>query len=233
MTWKTPTRRVVAAWLACAAGLVGCIPQTTGDLDHGGFTYDCTGSFDSACSGELFNQSTLPAAIAVGAPFGLEYHGPEPTDEDGTTFPVSLEPAAPAVLSGAGHAFVFQSAGTVAILAKATNGTISDFVHLVGAPIASIAVTDDGGSPQASLALASGDSVILKASPRDLDGNDLAGALSYQWESSDGSVVALGSGVSNNRAVLTVVGKGTAEITITIDDAKAVVEVTAGEGGAP
>src|SRR5690242_1094847 len=57
------------------AGLTsGCLPGSQGELGNGDFTYLCSGDADLTCADDLFGADLVPPAIAIGAPFEMEYN---------------------------------------------------------------------------------------------------------------------------------------------------------------
>lgn len=211
-----------------AALLGGCLPKTPGELDNGGFTYFCASDKDLACTHDLFGASGVPEAIAINAHFDLRF------DPDGSNNTATLVPAARNVLTtelGLGTnttGFRFTSPGTVAVLAK-RGSEVLDFIHVTGAPLDRITLSDDFGEPIQKLTITGssfGENVT--ASPRDELGNILAGALDYTWTSSDESVVSINRRSDPNEASLVPEGNGKAVVTVTVQNQTASIDVTVG-----
>ncbi|APR81380.1 Hypothetical protein A7982_06727 [Minicystis rosea] len=220
-------------------GAAGCLPQTSGELDNGGFTYFCSGKSDLACTDGIINPgaSNVPPAIAVGAHFDLEFSPPIVIfSKDEPTPVASIVSVSPSILSQepsqdvGGTGFRFTAPGTVAVLAKSATGEVVDFVHVTGANVEAIAFVDRFGDETQALTLASTQDT-LQALPRDTSGNTLAGSLSYEWTTSDDEIVSLSPGFENNEIKLVAGKPGKATITVTVQSTPASIEVTV--GGAP
>lgn len=212
----------------------GCLPETPGELGNGSFTYFCASDDDLACQNDLFGASGVPDAIAVGAHFDLRF------DPDGAASTATLTPASRSILStelGLGTdttGFRFTAPGTVAILAK-DGAQVIDFVHVTGAALDRITVTDRAGNQVNGISLSSSSfGETLTASPRDDLGQILAGAMQYAWASSDEDVVSVSQGFDPNEISLIPGSSGKATITVTVQGVQTSIPVTVGTvGGAP
>ncbi len=219
------------------AAVAGCVPLgSPGALQNGAFAYVCgSQTTDQGCT-SLLGQSDIPATIAVGAHFDLQFGG-----ESGAVV-AGLVPAAPSILASeaaleaGASGFRFLSPGTVAVLAPTTDSGVVDFVHVTAAPFDHVAIADFSGNPVSALTLTGPTSV--SAAPLGAAQQQLAGVMTYGWAAADPTVVELGPVTETfgpnpaNQATLTPLKAGTTTVTVTVLDKQASVTVTA-TGGTP
>lgn len=231
-----------------AAGLAGCVPLgSQGSLQNGSFAYVCNSqeaaATDEGCSPSLTDEEDVPAAIAVGAHFDLQYNVSSSSDSGVIQGLVSAAPTLlspqPSTTAGA-FGFSFSSPGVVAVLAT-TSGGVADFVHLTGAKLDHLALTDEGNGAVTSITL-SGDTsaaeTTITATPVSATEQSLAGAMTYTWTTSDPTVVGvepideLFGPNPSNQMTLVPAGTGTATVTVSVPGAQATLDVTV-NGGTP
>jgi hypothetical protein len=218
--------------LLAAAGLLalascGLRSNTSpGELSNGQFTYRCVDSSDAACD-DLVGKVAVPALLAVGGTFDLEYAG----DTAGSS-PVQLEPASEKMLSGASGNFKLLLPGVSAVLARDTSGEVADFIHLRGVNIDHLDVAGPSSTKAVTQVQMDTDKEVeLHVVPKDELGALLAGAFSYAWSTSDATIVALDTPLEKNRVTLTASKAGTATVEVSLPSgAKMAVVVTVKQG---
>src|SRR5688572_24902686 len=105
-------RILPAAFLALAA-----CTGSEGELGGGVFLYECSTDHDAACGPNRLTQAaSVPAVLAVGAPFGLAYE----SHRDGV--PVFLAPASPETAELRGGVGRLLVPGTSTVLARTADG---------------------------------------------------------------------------------------------------------------
>jgi hypothetical protein len=226
-----------AGLLALAA--CGPLNTSSGELNNGRFSYLCVDSSDAACD-DFGGAFSVPALIAVGGAFGIEYTG-ETVEGD----PVQVVPASDKMMTGASGSFRLLRPGVSAALARSTSGSVADFVHLQGALVDHLDVGGPSGDAAVTaVQMDTDDGIDLRVIPKDDLGTSLAGAFSYAWSTSDATIVSLDKQERRNRVHLTASkpGKVTVEVSLPGGAKRAVVVAvkqgtntstgTGGEGGA-
>jgi hypothetical protein len=235
----------VAALAALASAAAGCLPSTPGDLSSGQFTYFCADDTDMACRNDVFSASTVPSDIAVGASFELSFdHAPRLFGKDPPPIR-GLEPASAAMLvphvakNGDAFGFSFAAPGAAAVLARSSDLSIDDFIHLRGVALDHVEVQDDLGLSVGTSLSITGLPVTVTAMPKGALEQPLAGALAYTWTSSDESVLTIQDQLSftgeprSNVVSLHPQKDGTAQVTVAVQDKKQTFDVVVSLGGAP
>jgi hypothetical protein len=231
-----------------AAAIAGCVPLgSQGSLQNGTFAYVCSSEAtevtDVGCTPSFTDEGNVPGAVAVGTHFDLQYNvdlgSGGPLIEGLVPAASSLLSSQPPTTAGA-FGFSFTSPGVVAVLAT-TSGGVADFLHVTGAELDHLAITDENNHPVTSIMLAggSGDAEpTIFATPFSATKQPLAGGMVFTWSSSDPTVVTpepideLFGSSPGNEVTLAPGGTGTATITVSALDAQASVVVTV-TGGAP
>lgn len=175
--------------LMALLGATGCDamePATkSGDLGNGRFRYVCVNGSDIACLGGEPPVS-FPSVIAVGAEFGVEYLPWSKSTPTGR-----IEPVSPAFVTETSRGFRVMRAGTDGLLARSTeDGHVIDFTHVTFRAPAKLRFSSEDDAPARKF-LKVGDEMTIYARPVSHDGEDLDGAISCAWMSSDEGVVAL------------------------------------------
>ncbi|MEJ7733912.1 MAG: Ig-like domain-containing protein [Polyangiaceae bacterium] len=221
--------------------LAGCTgvspPGRTGDLGNGVFSYVCDSGSDPVCSEQTVGDLlTMPAAVAVGGRFSLQYtSSPFGDDTGGATL---VEPASSALLiqtEAFSSSFEGIKPGVGAILAR-RGDLVVDFVHLrIEAPDAvrvdRVLPGEDVEPTAASiheLEVEMGSTTLLRGYAVDEAGTALGGAQAVAWTSSNEEVVDFDGGTGGIEAVVRATGAGTATVSVTVGDRVAEVEVTVG-----
>ena len=190
--------------------LTGCPeeqPDTAsarGDLGRGHFVYECVGDSDVQCSSE---DDDFPQAVAVGSRFGLRFavsSGAQP----------SVISGAPSFAKPTSGAFLVAQAGDFAMLAVNGNREVVDLKHLHGSTIADLRVQSADSLPSTVLRLQAGEERELQVIPVDDLGARLAGALEYEWESSDEDVAKVDTLARLSRIRVRVLRAGTAQLSV-------------------
>jgi hypothetical protein len=225
-------RRILVVPLIATA-LAGCGPLgSPGSLQKGAFAYACSttnSTTDLGCGGGIFQTFDVPASIAVGTHFDLQYGPALSFNSSQNAVVAALTPAAPSLLATedamevSATGFRFAEPGIVAILARAADGRLVDFVHVKGVALDHVALQNEQGQGIAPFAVPTG-GAMLKAIPQSLAGQALAGQMSYFWTSSDTTVATVGG--TGSSVVVLPVSSGKATITIQILDKQASVDVT-------
>jgi hypothetical protein len=209
----------------------GCSSQATvGVLGNGQFRYLCSsGATDSACPGGSSSETELPAAIAVGAAFDVDYapaSGNSGSTVQGETG-YQIVPASTEFAYATGSRIVGQRAGLVALLAQHVgNADVDDFIHLRFSSIQSVSANP------ASVLLSPGETDTVRISAFDALSAPLAGQLACQWQVTSGaSSIALQSASGGGVATLQAIAGGSAVVRATCGSAGVDVPVTV--SGAP
>jgi hypothetical protein len=234
---------IMASSAACGGGAVEP-PGTLGELGEGTFRYTCVQTGDAVCNqstavdafevqGHLGIAGQAPAAVAVGARFGLSYSGDTKT-EDGELLLIETQPARPDEVSTVGG-FVIHSPGVHAFLARSPKGIVADFIHLTALQVGALDVWVDERRVQA-FTIQVGAEEVLAVVPQDGTGISLAGALPYSWTVEGPSIAidsidsfgAPSSSVELNDDEIRVYGlaEGIATITVERGGLSKVIEVT-------
>lgn len=233
-----------AALLALLAGtLVACTSPsgTPGEFGYGAFRYECVTWGDPMCDGDpapVVVSSTedegsgnvvatprrlpLPGAIVAGGLFDVEFRGSSSSDTNAVARRGVL-PAAPRIAERVGDAILAGQGGMVALVAADERRAV-DLVHQLVLPVT-----------QLRLILPPSDVLVpnrptrIDAVPVSAGGAELAGALTWNWEVSDPTILSLytvnnlafdqdTSGAVQDDTVF-VVGSapGTATLTVTVD----------------
>jgi hypothetical protein len=172
---------------------------TGGELGQGTFKYACALNGDPVCSEteaidarvrerQLASEGGVPDAVAVGAPFGIEYGGTE--REEGDVLFVDVSPASPEDESVRGE-FTIEQPAEAAFLARNSDGEVIDFVLVTAFEATQLVLWADE-EEVASVELALGESIELTVVPASEDGQFLGGALSYTWSVEDSDVARIG-----------------------------------------
>lgn len=172
---------------------------TPGELGDGTFDYRCANSGDLKCSEadeidefelgyDLGSSSALPAAVAVGATFGIRYAGSVRDDGDGVLVTVDAVSAAD---KRGPNVYAIEQPAEAAFVASDNEGKVVDFAVITALEATEIRVWHDQDELR-ELRLSVGDSLELTVAPRSDDGTFLAGALPYSWQILDNSVAAIG-----------------------------------------
>lgn len=204
----------------CALGCSSIEPdETPGELGNGAFRYVCVG--DDATCPENGAAQVFPSAIARSARFDVTYQ----LFEDGSDAQVSS--ASSKMIEVSGSAFRALESGTAALLARRTvDGVTVDFTHLSIEEVSEIEVRRASGSA-VSLVMAAGSLQQLRAEPLDENESVLAGAIAFEWQSSDTSVLKLET-TGGSRMDVRAVAPGTASLSVVHGELSEsfVVEVT-------
>ncbi|MEO5727544.1 MAG: hypothetical protein ABI134_03765 [Byssovorax sp.] len=218
--------------LLAAAGLLALAScslrnnTTRGELSNGQFTYRCVDSSDAACDDPV-GTAAVPALLAVGGTFDLEYVG-DATESS----PVQLKAASEKMLSGASGNFEVLLPGVSAVLARDTSGVVADFIHLRGVNIDHLDVSGPSSTKAVTQVQMDIDKEIeLQVVPKDELGARLAGAFPYAWSTSDFNVISLSPISKKNRVTLTAFSAGTATVEVSLPSGeKMAVVVTVKQG---
>jgi hypothetical protein len=223
----TPRPLILLATAGLLA-LAACGPLNTssGELNNGRFSYLCVDSSDAACD-DFVGSVSLPALIAVGGAFDIQYTG---ESVDGA--PVQVVPASDKMMTGSSGSFRLLRPGVSAALARSNSGSVADFVHLQGALIDHLDVAGPSSTTAVTkVAMDTDKGVDLQVTPKDALGTSLAGAFSYAWTTSDATILSLDAQDRRNRVHLTAFkpGKVTVEASLP-GGAKQAVVVTVTQG---
>jgi hypothetical protein len=202
--------RVAMLSVALPGLLAGCSSiepdETPGELGNGAFRYVCVGE-DAMCP-DNGSATQFPERVATGARFDVTYQ--LYVDASGA----EVSTASTQLIEPSGAAFRARRAGTAALLARRTvDGVTVDFAHLGIEDASAIGLETPSGQSM-KLVMALGSSQELLAVPLDAFDAPLAGALSFDWKSSDPSVIALEIASPATRMRLTAAGSGTALLTV-------------------
>lgn len=221
--------RPIGLAAAFTMAVMGCVPSTPGELGAGSFTYECEQEgYDPACADSFSNQQTVPAKVAVDAPFEVTFYAGSGGDEPGTA---SVIAASSEMIFGSSAGFTFQKPGHGAILARESSGTVIDFLHLQALPVDHLDLRAGGQAASGTLQMEVGDSLLLTAEPEDAQGDILSGALTYTW-SSNGDIVDLDvQDYSINQVELVANAEGTVQVTVSAAGRAETIQVVV--GGAP
>jgi hypothetical protein len=225
-------------------GLSG--PGTTGELGQGTFSYQCALSEGDAVCNDAFpdpvNRNTVsadlgidgqvPAGIAVGGRFDLTYFG-DVTTEDYERLTIVVEPAASDNVDEQGG-FRIRAPGRYAFMARdRAERVVADFTYIDAYLMSDLKIWMDE-QPLEEVVMQIGTTsthAILGATPvADVDGVDLhlAGAMPYEWESSDPTILAIDPAhstdpepvtnieLNNDEVRITAVAPGTATLTVKV-----------------
>jgi hypothetical protein len=223
-------RRTLGFPLVAAAALAGCGSLgSPGSLSKGAFAYVCTsnsGTTDVGCSSSLLSSRDVPASIAVGTHFDLQYGAVFGSDAPIVT---TLAPVSPSLLAtetaldAGATGFRFTGPGTVAILAHAADGSVVDFLHVTGVVIDHVSLQDPLGLSVMPFQVPAG-GAMLRAVPQGNTGEQLAGEMAYTWSSSDPTVATVQGG--GNGVTILPAGPGKATISVQVLGKQASVDVT-------
>lgn len=183
--------------------------ELNGELGRGDFEYLAIDDSDA-----MLDPSALPAAIAVGARFDLDF-----------TAAVALAASGVSVHSGSafvsthGATFEVDLPGRFVMLAI-HQGHVVDLAHLTSRPVSDVVVEDTDGYVLTELTLAVGEVAELRALPLDDEARLLAGALQYDWTTDDASVVEVrGAGLDPRRVMLTAHAPGMVDVQVRTGEA--------------
>lgn len=167
---------------------MGCSARNpdVGALGNGKFGYTCSGqgfadasNFDTQCAPGVFSAPNfVPAAIAVGATFGVTYRSNKSVNDDTDT----VISSAPSIAALTGGKFETLRAGNVAMIGM-HKGEADDFEYVKILPIASIKVSIES-------------TTSIAASPMSADNVVLGGKLNctWSWSSSESFVKITSTG---------------------------------------
>ncbi len=197
-----------------SVGLVtmGCTPMgSQGELSHGSFGYRCTLPGDSACDDDYDSGwdslQVIPYLVAVGSRFGVDYNGDAAEGPDGTTYGVNVVPASPTMVERSGNELLVRSPGYLALLGRATNGVVVDFLHTrASTPVALIPTSN--GAEIGSIKLASFASTSLRAHLVDAEGLVLAGGANYTFTVADPAIASATGTYGDNETTLEPISSG-------------------------
>jgi hypothetical protein len=217
-------RSVFRLGMACFGLLLTACPSDqdplgTGELGKGDLRVACA-TDDAACApGAESLDSSVP--IAVGAAFRVTYDGPVPKSPAGGLSTMVLFSGSPAMLSKDEDQFIAWMPGSVAVLARTEQGTVTDFVHLFVSTIERV------GLASSEEKLVVGKQKVWQATPFGPQDTVLAGSLAYAWE----VVGTAAEVVSAEGRSVTLVAKEPGEATLralsgeAVGEAKITVEV--------
>jgi hypothetical protein len=214
----------IAMLLGCCGALAACVDDQAvrGELGNANFTYVCVDASDYQC---LFRERGMPHAVGIGGRFALD-------SDESFSIRDDIQPAAPDMVERDLDAFTWREPGYVAMLLMESDGVeIEDFVHMQGAPIASLVIADDGQQDLTEVELTADDDLEVHVRPEDAEGHTLGGGFEYTWESSDEQVVRVSPGRGDNQARLSALGGGRSVVRVRLRtlEAQLVVDVS----GAP
>ncbi len=212
-------RSVCRLGMACFGLLLTACPSDqeplgTGELGKGDLRLVCAPD-DAACaSGDESLDASVP--IAVGASFRMTYDGPVPKAPTGGLSTMVLFSGSPAMLSKDGDLFIAWIPGSVAVLARTEQGTVTDFVHLVVTSIERIGLDSSGDK------LVVGSQQVWRATPFGPQDTALAGSLAYTWGVEGTALQVVGT---EGRSA-TIVAKEPGEATLRVKSGDAVGQAT-------
>jgi|SRR5690606_4534016 len=225
----------VAALVLCAGcdGEEGPGTGTPGELGDGTFEYQCQNRGDVKCSAadavddfelihDIRSGLDLPRAVAVGATFGVRYAGTVRSGGQVMLVTVTAASRSDEVSPG-----VFSLAQPVeaAFIATANDGTAVDFAVVTALEAEELSVWHNQREVT-SLVLEVDERADLTVAPRSGTGTLLAGALRYQWVTTDPSVVTLGR-LSSDAVESEVRNQGDVSI-LGVNEGSAVVRIRSG-----
>jgi hypothetical protein len=205
-----------------------------GELGQGVFDYECVDETDLVC--EDFNTELAAGQdIALGAQFSMSARDAE----DGSSLRVDL--ATSDRLDDRGrNIFEAIAPGYTAIMAFRGDRLI-DLLHVNVAEIGEVRFDvrhQDGEEIEgvSALNLEVGREATIQAVPLpSTNGIELAGAIGYDWQSSNPTVLSITGSTNDNTVNVQAVGDGSVNLTITMGDATQTLTVAVaggGEGGA-
>jgi hypothetical protein len=197
-------------------------PQVgNGALANGSFTYLCVSASDSFCAGTQ-NVAPLPTAIALGTSFRIAF-APAPGGAAAT-----LDIAGTDMLDLAPDGTLqAKLEGVASVFALDPGGEVEDYINLVVQIPTSLGLS----GVDAATTLHPGDTRAVRAQPLDQLGAALAGTGSYDWETSDASVLAIDrteTDRSRGSATLSAVGPGTARVRVVLGSATTTIDILVG-----
>lgn len=179
------------------------------NLGRGDFEYLAIDDGDA-----MLDPSALPAAIAVGARFDLDFAAAVPLSASG----VSVHSGS-AFVTSHGATFEVDLPGRFVMLAI-HQGHVVDLAHLTSRPVDDVVVEDMDGYVLTDLSLAVGEVAELRALPLDDEARLLAGALQYEWTTDDDAVVEVrGAGLDPRRVMLTAHAPGVVDVQVRTGEA--------------
>ena len=223
-------RIAAAAALTAAMGLSSCSddgepdpsPESRGELGFATFQYECVSESDPQCDRVIF-----PRFVARGgefdADFTLSNRLPDSVSGRG------VESAAQSIISDELGVLRGQRQGVVALLALGNDNTVIDYINVFVLEVDRIAIRAAENQPacdadsceditdaSGTFTLVPGREVRVEALPFGY-GEQLAGALDYDWEALDPAIVDLSIDF-DGRAVLRAYEVGEARITVSTQD---------------
>lgn len=192
--------------------MMGCTPMgSQGELSHGSFGYRCTLPGDSACDDDYSSGwdslQVIPYLVAVGSRFAVDYNGDAAEGPDGTTYGVNVVPASTTMVERSGNELLIRSPGYLALLGRATNGVVVDFLHTRSSMPVSLVPTSDGGEIS-SIKLTSFSSANLRTHMVNDEGLVLAGGANYVFTIADPAIASVTGTYGDNEATLEPVSSG-------------------------
>ncbi len=225
-----------SAMLACDDEAIepGSSEYHAGALGNGGFAYQCD---DSVVCGHSNAAEQFPERVAVGSKFKVRYVAADPYAENAPKV-ATLKAVGEDVLtvSPAGG-FEAIGPGWSSIVAYDAQGRVVEFFPLAVAEPDSLAVFDSGSQPVDSFGkgttnvnpplltvqMKKGESRLVSAVAR-TKGRPLAGALPYEWKSSDPSVAAIDYDLMQ-RVNVRAMGHGAATISVQTAGLSATIDI--------
>ena len=195
---------------AALALMVGC--GTRGALGNGSFEYDCVDGTDLACA--AWTNGDMPPLIARSGRARVVFHG---TASHGAAGDLPVGAVSAGYVAGVGDALVFLRPGFAGLVAV-DHGITVDFIDVEVAAVSSVAL---GSGP---LTMSPGGVTTVSAVPRDAHGEELAGALDYDFASSDETVVTVAQ--SGRFVEITAAGPGSTTVTAHAGDGSGAIGVT-------
>lgn len=186
-----------------------------GALQNGTFTYECVSQADSFCT-ESGRAALVPDGIALGSTFRISFENANGVDGNidlqGTT-QLTLAPDGMLHADKTGYAAIFGL----------SNDHVDDFLNLHVVMPASLRVI----GIDATSTLQPGDARSVHAEPLDSAGRILAGAGTWDWETSDPNIVSVEVS-SVGFASLRANNPGLARIRVVYGSATSTVDVLVG-----
>jgi hypothetical protein len=187
--------------------------------------------------GDLGVSGQIPASVAVGGRFELDYYGQVP-ESGGSPQLLEIVPARDDIVSTVGG-FRFTEPATVAFLARNPQGDTADFIHVTATEPTNIELWVAGQRPSSVTISAPGAGTVAAVVLVDADDIHLAGALPCAWSSTDDAVLRLaavgsegvpdaGAGVYDDEVRVVGVAEGEATLRVEYGEFAAELAVSVG-----